>query len=236
MVLVAILVCFRLLYLDRMLIGTGWRWIFIIEGLLTIIIAISFKFLVVDWPESASFLTDTERALLLRRLALDVGDARMDLLNRRSAKRIFTDWKIWCGVLMYMGVVNTGYATSFFIPTIIEEMGYTAAMSQVRSIPIFIVAAIAALIVAWATDRMKHRYAFTIAGVVVGGIGYVVLLCQENVSVGVKYMACFFITTGGYMTQPVTWVWLNNVRPLLFLHISTPLTQHRTWVATISAP
>ena len=138
----------------------------------------------------------------------------MDILNRRSAKRIFSDWKIWCGVLMYMGVVNTGYATSFFIPTIIEEMGYTAAMSQVRSIPIFIVAAIAALLVAWATDKLKHRYAFTIAGVVVGGIGYVVLLCQGNVSVGVKYMACFFITTGGYMTQPVTWVWLNNVRPL----------------------
>ncbi|KAE9377036.1 major facilitator superfamily protein [Stipitochalara longipes BDJ] len=189
---------------------SGWRWIFIIEGLLTILIAISFKFIVVDWPESAKFLTDAERALLLKRLALDVGEARMNVLNRRSAKRIFTDWKIWCGVLMYMGVVNTGYATSFFIPTIIEEMGYTAAISQVRSIPIFIVAAVAALLVAWATDRMKHRYAFTIAGVLVGGIGYVVLLCQENVSVGVKYMACFFITTGGYMTQPVTWVWLNN--------------------------
>lgn len=179
---------------------------------MTILIAISFKFIVVDWPESASFLTDAERALLIKRLALDVGEARMDVLNRRSARRIFTDWKIYCGVLMYMGVVNTGYATSFFIPTIIQEMGYTAAMSQVRSIPIFIVAALAALLVAWATDKSKHRYAFTIAGVVVGGIGYVVLLCQGSVSVGVKYMACFFITTGGYMTQPVTWVWLNNVR------------------------
>lgn len=159
-----------------------------------------------DWPETATFLTETERTLLLKRLALDVGEARMDILNHRSAKRIFADWKIWCGTLMYLGVVNTGYATSFFIPTIIQEMGYTAAMSQVRSIPIFIVAAVTALLVAWATDKVKHRYAFTIAGVVVGGIGYVVLLCQSSVTVGVKYMACFFITTGGYMTQPVTWV------------------------------
>jgi hypothetical protein len=126
-----------------------------------------------------------------------------------------------------MGVVNTGYATSFFIPTIIQEMGYTAAMSQVRSIPIFIVAAVAALLVAWATDKMKHRYAFTIAGVVVGGIGYVILLNQGSVSVGVKYMACFFITTGGYMTQPVTWVWLNNVRHLSFFpYLSLKATQN----------
>ncbi len=107
---------------------------------------------------------------------------------------------------MYMGVVNTAYAVSFFIPTIIQEMGYTAAMSQLRSIPIFIVAGVTALLVAWATDRVKHRYAFTIAGVVVAGIGYVVLLCQSSVTVGVKYMACFFITTGGYITLPVSWV------------------------------
>lgn len=189
---------------------SGWRWIFIIEGLLTIVIAITFKFIVVGWPETATFLTEAERTLLLKRLALDVGEARMDILNRRSATRIFTDWKIWCGTLMYLGVVNTAYAVSFFIPTIINEMGYTAAMSQVRSIPIFIVAAVVALLVAWATDRVKHRYAFTIAGVVVGGIGYVILLCQSSVTVGVKYMACFFITTGGYMTMPILWVWLNN--------------------------
>jgi len=138
--------------------------------------------------------------------------------------RIFTDWKIYCGIFMYMGVVNTGYATSFFIPTIIQEMGFTAAISQVRSIPIFIVAAIVALVVAWSTDRLKHRYGFTIAGVMVGLIGYVILLCQDRVPTGVKYLACFFITTGGYMTQPVTWVWLSNVSPFLLALFETMLT------------
>lgn len=123
-----------------------------------------------------------------------------------------------------MGVVNTGYATSFFIPTIIQEMGFTAAISQVRSIPIFIVAAIVALMVAWSTDRLKHRYGFTIAGVMVGLIGYVILLCQDRLPTGVKYLACFFITTGGYMTQPVTWVWLCNVSPFLLALSETMLT------------
>ncbi|TVY78318.1 putative transporter [Lachnellula suecica] len=189
---------------------SGWRWIFIIEGLLTTVVAIGFKFIVVDWPETSSFLTTEERELLQKRLTRDTGEARMDTLNRQSAKRIFSDWKIYCGIFMYMGVVNTGYATSFFIPTIIQEMGYTAAMSQVRSIPIFIVATVAALTVAWLTDKLKHRYSFTMLGVLVGMIGYIILLCQNKVPVGVKYMACFFITTGGYITQPVTWVWLSN--------------------------
>ena len=115
----------------------------------------------------------------------------MDQLTKRSAKRIFSDWKIYCGIIMYFGVVNTGYSTSFFIPTILEEMGFTATIAQVRSIPIYIVAAVASLTVAYMADRLKHRYGFTMLGVVVGAIGYVILLCEDKVHVGVKYMACF---------------------------------------------
>ncbi|KAF5869736.1 putative mfs transporter protein [Botrytis fragariae] len=179
---------------------SGWRWIFIIEGLLTIVVALSFKFLgiLVDWPETASFLTSSERETLIRRLKDDMGeDTQLNTLNKKSLKRILGDWKIYVGIFMYMGVVNTGYATSFFIPTIIQEMGYTAIGSQ-------------CLVIAYLTDRLQHRFGFTMAGVAVGIIGYAILLCQSHVSTGVKYMACFFITTGGYMTQPVTWAWVAN--------------------------
>jgi cyanate permease len=178
-----------------------------------------FKFWVVNWPETAKFLTDADRALLLRRLRSDTGLARMDHLDKRAAKRIFSDWKIYVGILMYMGVVNTGYATSFFIPTIIEQLGFTAQASQVRSIPVFMVAAVLSLTTAWAAYRVKHRYTFTMLGVAVATTGYVILLCQGSVSTGVKYFACFLITGGGYMIQPVTWVWLLNVR---INHHATP--------------
>lgn len=202
----------------------GWRWIFIIEGLLTVVVAVAFKFLVVDWPETAGFLTPSERALLTQRLEADSANAHMDVLDSRAVKRILCDWKVYCAALMYLGAVNTGYATSFFIPTILTEMGYTAAIAQVRTIPIYVVAAASALAVAWCTDRAKHRFGFAISGIVVAVIGYVILLCQAGLTTGVKYMACFFIVTGGYMTQPVVWVWLSNVcsslAPLLFKHLS----------------
>ena len=78
-----------------------WRIarIFIIEGLATIAVAIVAFFTIVDGPEQAKFLTSEEKALIAYRLANDgnSGVARMDTLNATAVKRIFRDWKIWCG-------------------------------------------------------------------------------------------------------------------------------------------
>lgn len=111
---------------------------------------------------------------------------------------------------MYFGVVVTGYSTSFFTPTILTQLGWTSIRAQVLSIPISIVAAIVVLIVAVCTDRLRHRYAFTVLGVLVATTGYVILLAQHDVSVGARYFALYLITTGGYIAQPVILVWLNN--------------------------
>jgi hypothetical protein len=107
--------------------------------------------------------------------------------------------------------VNTGYAGSFFIPTIIKELGYTSSVAQVRSIPIFIVATCTAIIVAYLTDRLRHRYWFCITGLVVASVGYIMLLAQHHLSAGVKYFALFLIVPGGYITQPVVLAWMSNL-------------------------
>ncbi|KAH7138152.1 major facilitator superfamily domain-containing protein [Dendryphion nanum] len=190
---------------------SGWRWIFIIEGLLTLVVGIGAKFWVPDWPETATFLTESERALLIARLSADSGAATMNRLDKRATKRIFSDPKIYLGTLAYFGIVNTGYAGSFFIPTIVRELGYTASAAQIRSIPIFAVATVTAIGAAWVTDRARHRYAFCIVGLVVASIGYILLLAQDNLSTGVKYFALFLIVPGGYITQPITLVWMSNL-------------------------
>lgn len=46
----------------------GWRWIFILEGLLTVIVAFLAFFVLHDFPETATFLTEEERAFVVYRL------------------------------------------------------------------------------------------------------------------------------------------------------------------------
>lgn len=52
----------------------GWRWIFIIEGLVTVVVAVCCVFVLPDWPEQAKFLTAREKDVLLSRLERDVGE------------------------------------------------------------------------------------------------------------------------------------------------------------------
>jgi MFS transporter, ACS family, DAL5 transporter family protein len=75
----------------------GWRWIFIIEGLVTVAIAAVSKPLIVDWPETAKFLNAEERELLACRLAMDNGCGKMDRLDKPAIKRVLSDVKIYLG-------------------------------------------------------------------------------------------------------------------------------------------
>lgn len=111
---------------------------------------------------------------------------------------------------MYFGIVNTGYSTSFFTPTILEQLGWTSVRAQVMSIPIYVVATVLALCTAIASDRLRHRFAFTICGCIIATIGFIILLCQTPVPVGARYFAIYAVTGGAYMTQPVLIGWLNN--------------------------
>ncbi|KAH8597839.1 MFS transporter [Bisporella sp. PMI_857] len=194
---------------------SGWRWIFIIEGVATVVFSFVAKLTIVDWPEDAKFLNPSEKTLLIRRLAGDgaSGVARMDRLDRSAVIRILRDWKIWICAVIYMSVATASYSTIFFIPSILNEMGYSASQAQLHTIPVYGVCIVVAYMTSYLSDRLRHRYAFTMVGILICTIGYSMLLRQNGLDTQAKYLAIFFVTSGLYMMQPITIVWLaNNLR------------------------
>ena len=89
---------------------SAWRWIFILEGILTCVIAVIAFFLVADFPEDARWLKEDERALVVKRLAADQGES--DLARRitwTDVVNAFKDWKMFPGALIYFGPLVSGY-------------------------------------------------------------------------------------------------------------------------------
>ncbi|KAL7893514.1 major facilitator superfamily domain-containing protein [Trichoderma sp. SZMC 28014] len=189
----------------------AWRWIFIIEGAITSTIAIISAFLIIDWPEQTKYLNAEEKDLLRRRLAADVDDScRMDVLNKASLKLILKDYKIWLGAFVYLGVGVPGLSGTFFLPTILLEFGWVAEEAQVRTIPVYVLAAGMMIIGAWASDKLKHRYGFFVFGTAMVTIGYGMLLGQVGKSRDYKFGAVFLVFGGAYMVTPMALAWLQN--------------------------
>ena len=104
---------------------------------------------------------------MLSRSSKDIeGGTRMNRLNGAAWKRIMTDWKIYVGSLIYIGITVSGYSTALFNPSIIKSLGYSGIDSQTQSIPVWLASADVTLIVSALTDRLKHRYGFVVFGVI----------------------------------------------------------------------
>lgn len=101
----------------------GWRWIFILEGIVTVLVAISAFWLLYDFPETAGFLTEEERAFIVYRLKYQGqhdGPDGIDAEQNNGVSRIqvaqaeefswsyvwaaFKDWQIWVNIFVYWGV------------------------------------------------------------------------------------------------------------------------------------
>ena len=114
-------------------------------------------------------------------------------------------------MLAYFGADHSASAVVSFQPTILTQLGYKASEAQVHTIPVFMVAFVLAITVAWVSDRLQHRYAFCMLGATICMIGWAIELAQTD-PVGVRYFGMFAITTGVYILMPILVVWnLNNL-------------------------
>ncbi|KDR66528.1 hypothetical protein GALMADRAFT_273465 [Galerina marginata CBS 339.88] len=185
----------------------GWAWIFILEGLATIIVAAFAKFVINDSPETAKFLTEEERTEVKARLKLD----RTSLADEYDTKYLFAalkDWKIYVHMLITIGIYTPLYSISLFLPTIVKNMGYTNNQSQLMSVPPYVLGCIATISGGYAADRAKHRGVFMMGFCVVAIIGFVLLISTHNPHV--QYLGTFFVVSGIYPNVPMGVAWNGN--------------------------
>jgi MFS family permease len=109
-----------------------------------------------------------------------------------------------------MGIGTTGYAITYFMPTVLLEFHWTAQSAQVHTIPVYAVAFVGMLTIAWLSDRFRHRFGFILVGVVIAAAGYIMMLDQSGLSSNAKYAGVFLITLGGYSSTPIALTWLAN--------------------------
>jgi sugar phosphate permease len=191
----------------------GWAWIFIIEGVITILVGIVSFWMVYDFPDEATFLSDDDRARVLLRLKRDQQhSAEHEEFKLDYLWAAVSDWKTYVGMLIYMGPLMPLYSFSLFLPTIIANMGFTTADSivknQLLSVPPYFLAAILTIVVGYWSDRSKKRGLFNLCVAPIGITGFIMLIASDNPAV--QYAGTFLGAMGIYPTIPVIIAWIAN--------------------------
>jgi sugar phosphate permease len=155
----------------------GWAWIFILEGVVTIVIGIISFWVVQDFPDEAKFLSIDDRRRVIRRLKEDKqSSAEHEEFKMEYFWASIKDWKTYTGMIIYMGADGALYAFSLFVPTIIKDLGYTSTKAQLLSVPPYAVAAVLTITVGFVADRTRQRGLCNIAVSFLGIIGFAMLI------------------------------------------------------------
>ncbi|KAF2160669.1 hypothetical protein M409DRAFT_28809 [Zasmidium cellare ATCC 36951] len=184
----------------------GWRWIFIVEGLITVVMAGLAYVLLPNFPESTTLFHGHEKAILLERLRLDGGLISNDDNLRPNVLAALLDWKIWLATLVYMCAQENVSSIAAFLPSILKGLGYTSVSAQIHSIPVYCTAFALTLLCAYTSERLHQRYIFALLGALLNLTGLVLQLAYPH-AVHVRYMGTFFMTSGCYIVMPIMVVW-----------------------------
>lgn len=189
---------------------SGWAWIFIIEGLATVVVGIVCYWMIYDWPDNARFLTPEDRLRLRRRLAADKQPSTAEEYDNRHILAAFKDWKTWAYAIIYIGSIIPLYAFSLFLPTILRGMGYHSTQAQLLSVPPYACAAVATISIGWLADRTRCRGYCNIGVTILGIAGFLLLI--PSPSPKTQYAGTFLAAIGIYpaISNVNTWV-ANNV-------------------------
>lgn len=94
---------------------SGWAWIFILEGLATVLVGVASFWMVFDFPDEAHFLSDADRQRVIRRLKADKqSSAEHEAFKMEYFWASVKDWKTWLYAMIYMG--GTWPTSSLDIP------------------------------------------------------------------------------------------------------------------------
>ncbi|EEU33696.1 uncharacterized protein NECHADRAFT_98368 [Fusarium vanettenii 77-13-4] len=196
---------------------SGWRWIFILQGVLTCVVA-GFAYLtVLGFPDAVSHvlglkLSKRETDFIVARIELDRGDATAERFSLREYMANAYDLKIWgFAALFGLTTVNT-YAIAYFLPLILKDgLGFSVAVSQCLIAPPYIAAGVAMYTMAYLSDKYRIRSPFIVFNGCLLLIGLPLLGFATNV--GARYFGAFVTTTACNANVPCILTWqANNIR------------------------
>ncbi|WP_104657159.1 MFS transporter [Ralstonia insidiosa] len=178
----------------------GWQWMFLIEGIPSVIVGVVVLLYLDDRISHAKWLTADEKALLTRNIAAEDAEKEDPPIGT-----VLSSPRMWLMSGIYFTFVMGLYGVSFWLPTLIKQTGVADPFSVglLTAIP-YGAAVIAMILVARSADRTRERRWHIAIPAVAGAIG-LVLSAVWHTNTTLAMAALTLGTMGILTTLPLFW-------------------------------
>lgn len=145
----------------------GWQWLFLLEGVPSVILGIATLWYLDDGIRSARWLSNEEKELLEHHILVEKKEK-----TRHSLKDSFVEWRVWVFCVVYFCFVAGLYGYNFWLPQMIKSTGIKSAfiVGLLTAIPNAI-AIVGMLMAGRSSDRTLERRWHTMAFGLIAGLG-----------------------------------------------------------------
>ncbi|GAA5903953.1 hypothetical protein JCM8208_001738 [Rhodotorula glutinis] len=188
----------------------SWRWVFLIEGAITVFAAFCSVFLLPDYPATTKSFTLRQRALAVYRLEVDAGskDGEEQVGQLATLKAAVLDWRLWA-LCVITAAKTTASAFTQFIPTVMRDFKFSKTNTLLITAPPYIVAAIFSLILSRVSDRKGQRCYFYVVPLAVGMIGFIIAAATLNTAA--RYVAIVLALCGLHGNFNILLAWYSGI-------------------------
>lgn len=177
----------------------GWEWLFLLEGIPSVIMGVLVFVLLPNGPRHARWLTEQEKNLVVRKIEED-DRAKHALGQSHSFMDAFRDLRVWALALVYFCGVVCFYAVNFWMPTILYEMAGIAKTDFLKvglwSMIPWGLAAVAMVLWGAHSDRTGERRWHASGGLLVAIVGMIILAIAGKSTLLVSLVALSLVTVG----------------------------------------
>jgi D-galactonate transporter len=197
-----------LLGLDGMMGLKGWQWLFIIEGIPSVLLGFVSWFYLTDKPEKADWLTSEQKAWLAAKLQAEI--ATKQAAKHLTLGQALSSPKVITLSLVYFGFVGALYGMQFWLPQIVKAFGLSNAQTGfVTAIP-FVFGTITMVLWSRHSDRTRERVAHVggpllLTAVALGASSYITDPVITMVLLTIAAIGVFG-TFAVFWTLPTAWL------------------------------
>lgn len=183
--------------------------LFLVEGVVTIGLAMVFALLLPNNPREFKRLTEVEKEWVIWNQQQDQGqsDDRCETTARKGLYLALQDPKTWLFLAILYAIYTSAGVTNFF-PTVVSTLGYDRTVTLALTAPPFVLCCITMLVVGFHSDRVGERYWHISLPLVITLFANIIAVSTLNTAA--RYTAMMLMPASFYAAVVVLLSWITG--------------------------